>query len=137
MIKLRRLLKEGIFDGITASFIVDSGLTESVVRHGKKSLALPRYSVWGFNSSGNGTPKLMENGNDLPALLDKHDIEDDDVYPIENGITETVGKVGRDKWAVYSKKGRKKLSTHDTKKQADGVEANKENKKAVKKSING
>ena len=137
MIKMKKLLIEGIFDGIDASFIIDSGLTESSVQHGRKSMSLPRYSVWGFKSTGNGMPKLMENSNDLPKLLDKHGISEEDVYPIENGMTETVGKVGRNKWAVFSKKGRKRLSTHDTKKQADEVEANKENKKPTKKSING
>ena len=141
MIKMKKLLKEGILDGIGPSFIIDSGMTEATVKSGRKSLALPRYSVWGFNSSGNGTPKLMENGNDLPMLIDKHGLTEEDVYPLEGTIQETIKKVGTDKWAVYPKKGGKRLGTHDSKQgalnQLAAIEANKENKKTTKKSING
>jgi len=117
VIKLRRLLKEGILDGITASFIIDSGITESVVKHGKKSLALPRYSVWGYRIEGVGSPKLMENGNDLPMLLSKNNISEDDVYPIEkNNVKETIKKICNERF---------------------GIQPEKVGKKTVKKSISG
>lgn len=119
MIKLRKLLKEGILDGINASFIVDSGITESTVKHAKKSLTLPRYSVWGYKTEGNGKPKLMENGNDLSSLLEKHNIEECNVYPIENTMQETLKKISENKIAPRIEK------------------SNKEDKKLSKNSING
>lgn len=142
MIKMKELLKEGIIDGLGASFIIDSGLNESSVKGRKASLALPRYSVWGFNSQGDGTPKLMENGYDVNKLMEKHNIEEQDVYPIETTMQETIKKVGKAKWAVYPKKGGKRLGTHDSKQSAENqfkaIEANKaENKKASKTSLNG
>ena len=142
MIKMKKLLKEGILDGISASFIVDSGLNESSVQGYKKSLALPRYSVWGFNSQGNGTPKLMENGYDINTLMEKHNIDEEDVYTIDNTMQETIKKVGQEKWAVYPRKGGKRLGTHDSKQSAENqlkaIEINKaENKKVSKTSING
>lgn len=143
MIKMKYLLSEGILDGLNASFIIDSGITESTVSGRKGSLPLPRYSVWGFQSQGNGTPKLMENGNDLNRLMEKHDIDTDDVYDMDNTIQETIKKVGKDKWAVYPKKGGRRLGTHDNKDQAKNqlaaIEVNKSKKenKSPKKSING
>lgn len=142
MIKMKKLLKEGILDGISASFIVDSGLNESSVKGRKASLALPRYSVWGFHSQGDGTPKLMENGYDVNTLMEKHNISEEDVYPIENTMQETIKKVGKSKWAVYPKKGGKRLGTHDSKQSAENqlkaIEINKaENKKVSKTSLNG
>ena len=144
MLKLKKLLKEGVLDGITPSFIVDSGLNESTVQGYKKSLPLPRYSVWGFHSQGNGTPKLMENGYDINTLMEKHNIAEEDVYPIENSMQETINKVGKNKWAVYAKKGGKRLGTHDSKESAKNQlaaieinKAKKETKKSPKTSING
>lgn len=141
MIKIKQLLNEGILDGVSASFIVDSGMNESSVKSGKKSMMLPRYSVWGFTSTGNGTPKIMENGNDLPTLLDKHGINEEDVYPIEGTMQETIRKVGTDKWAVFPKKGGKRLGTHDSKQSAENqlaaIHANEDKKKNVKKSLRG
>jgi len=143
MLKLKKiLLKEGIIDGLTASFIVDSGLNESSVKGRKASLPLPRYSVWGFHKDGNGTPKLMENGYDVKKLMEKHDIDKEDIYPIENSMQETIRKIGSEKWAVYPKKGGKRLGTHTSKQgavnQLAAIEANKkENKKSNKTSLNG
>lgn len=93
MIKMKPLLKEGILDGLTANFIIDSGVSESSVKSGTKFLSLPRYSVWGVRSSGNGTPKLMENGNNLSTLLDKHKLTEESVYSIEGTIQETIKKI--------------------------------------------
>lgn len=139
MLKLKKLLKEGILDGITPSFIIDSGINESTVQGYKKSLSLPRYSLWGFNSQGNGTPKLMENGYDINTLMEKHGIEEEDVYPIETTMQETIKKVGKAKWAVYPKKGGKRLGTHDSKESAKNqlaaIEASKSSK--VKESLRG
>ncbi len=147
MIKIKKLIKksmliEGIIDGITASFIIDSGLNESSVKGRKASLALPRYSVWGFHSEGNGVPKLMENGYDINKLMEKYNISEEDVYLMEGNIRETIKKVGKNKWAVYSKKGGKRLGTHDSKESAKNqlaaIEINKtKNKKESKTSLNG
>ena len=139
----RTLLAEGILDGITSSFVVDSGLNESSVKGRKASLSLPRYSVWGFHKDGNGTPKLMENGYSIEPLLEKHNLTEDDVYTIENSMQETIKKVGKDKWGVYPRKGGKRLGTHDSKQSAENqlkaIESNK-NKESVntnKTSLNG
>jgi len=139
----KNILNEGILDGLTASFIVDSGLNESSVKGRKTFLALPRYSVWGFKANGNGIPKLMENGYDVNKLMEKHNISEEDVYPIEGSMQETIRKVGKNKWAVYPKKGGKRLGTHDSKQNAENqlkaIEANKhsENKILRKTSLNG
>lgn len=143
MLKLKELLTEGILDGIKPSFIIDSGINEESVSSGKKSMSIPRYSVWGFKSTGNGTPKVMENSNDINKLIEKYNISEDDIYPIEGTMQETIRKVGKDKWAVYSKTGGKRLGTHDSKigaeNQLKAIEYNKHKNEntIIKKSING
>jgi hypothetical protein len=138
----RTLLVEGILDGISPSFIIDSGINESVVKSRKASLSLPRYSLWGFHKDGNGTPKLMENGYNVEVLMKKHGLEKEDVYPIEGSMQETIKKVGKDKFAVYPKKGGKRLGTFNDKRSAENqlkaIEASKkEIKKSPKTYING
>ena len=142
MLKLKKLLQEGVLDGLKPSFIIDSGLNESAVKGRKASLSLPRFSVWGFHSNGSETPKLMENGYSAETLIDKHGLTEDDVYPIEGSMSETIKKVGAKKWAVYPKKGGKRLGTFDDKggaeNQLKAIEANKkENTKVNKTSLNG
>lgn len=133
----RKLLKEGVLDGISASFIVDSGLNESSVQGYKKSLALPRYSLWGFHSQGNGTPKLMENGYDVNTLMEKYGIDKEDVYPIEGSMQETIKKIGGKKWGVYTNGG-KKLGIHNDKESAKNqqltIDSSKSKNKIVKKT---
>ena len=94
MLKLKKLLlNEGILDGITARFAVDSGISESTVKSGRKSLKLPRYSVWGFKSNDDTTPKLMENTTLLETVFEKYDFTEDDIYPIEGTMTETLKRI--------------------------------------------
>ena len=93
MIKMKKLLKEGMLDGVTASFAIDAGISTSSVTSGRKSITLPRYSVWGFKSDGSTTPKLMENCSLLKSVLDRHDFTEADVYPIQGTIKETLAKI--------------------------------------------
>ena len=143
MLKLKKLLlKEGILDGLKPAFIIDSGLNESAVKGRKASLSLPRFSVWGFHNNGSETPKLMENGYSAEALIDKHGLTKEDVYPIEGSMSETIKKVGKSKWGVYAKKGGKRLGTHDNKEQAKNQQSSldsskAENKNTPKNSLNG
>ena len=98
MIKMKKLLKEGILDGITASFAVDAGVSKHSVQSGRKSLALPRYSVWGFRSNGDKTPKLMENTTLVKTIFEKYDFTEDDIYPIKGTIKETLKKICESKF---------------------------------------
>lgn len=86
------LLKEGILDGITASFAIDAGINNSSVKSGRKSLALPRYSIWGFKSNST-TPKLMENTTLVETIYEKYGFTEDNIYPIEGTIKETLKKI--------------------------------------------
>ena len=138
-IKLKSLLKEGVIDGMTAKFVIDAGVNEGTVSYGRKSMQLPQYSVWGHNNLGE--IKIMENSNDLNAIMEKYQFTEDNVFPIEGTIKETIRNIGKDKWGVYSKKG-KRLGKHDSKQSAENqlsaIEANKaENVNKSKKSING
>ena len=91
-IKLKELLSEGILDGITASFAVDSGITESTVKSGRKSLKLPRYSVWGFKANSK-RPKLMENATLKETVFEKFGFTDENIYPIEGTMKNTLQKI--------------------------------------------
>lgn len=98
MIKIKKLIKkgilsEGILDGVTASFAIDAGISTSTVTSGRKSITLPRYSVWGFKSDGSTTPKLMENCSLLKSVLDRHDFTEADIYPIQGTIKETLATI--------------------------------------------
>lgn len=102
MIKIKNLIKknvlnEGILDGITASFIIDSGISESSVSSGRKFMMLPRYSLWGFKQGVN-RPNLMENANDLEILFGKYDFTEDDVYQIEGTMKETLKRICESKF---------------------------------------
>lgn len=141
-IKLKSLLNEGIIDGMTAAFIIDAGVNEGTVSYGRKSMQLPQYSVWGNNNLGE--IKIMENSNDLDSIMEKYQLTEDNVFPMEGSIKETIKKIGKSKWGVYPKKGGKRLGTHDTKQSAENQlaaieinKAKKENKKASKNSLNG
>ena len=98
MIKMKKLLKEGILDGITASFAIDAGISEHTVRSGRKFLKLPRYSVWGFKSNGDKTPKLMENTTLLKTIFEKYDFTEADIYPIDGTIKETLRRITETKF---------------------------------------
>lgn len=97
MIKMKKLLKEGILDGITASFAIDAGITTSTVKSGRKSLTLPRYSVWGFKSNST-IPKLMENTTLVETIFEKYDFTEDDIFPIDGTIKETLKKITESKF---------------------------------------
>jgi len=100
----KKLLKEGIIDGLKASFIIDSGINKNTVNGYKKSMSLPRYSVWGFKENNNKLPKLMENGYNISDLLKKYNLTENDVFQVEDDIESTIKKIVENKFSGSSKK---------------------------------
>lgn len=133
MIKMKKLITEGVLDGLTPVFIIDSGINESTVKYGKKTMQLPRYSVWGINK--NEDFKIMESTNDLEHLFEKYDFSDEQIVPLQGTIKETIKSV-KGGYKVYPKSGGKALSKEpkikkDAVKQLQAIEISK-NKKSLK-----
>lgn len=65
-----------------ADFITDSGRAQEVkdAKTGKVVMVLPRYGVWG--DKGRNKPEVIETGNDLKALMKKHNISKDKVFKL-------------------------------------------------------
>lgn len=80
--QIRRIIREALEK--RAYFITDFGAPMPIDQKGDALdldfTSLPRYAVWG--PTGRGKPEVIDNGNDLQALLLKYDLTPDKVRQI-------------------------------------------------------
>ena len=80
--QLRGIIREALEQ--RAYFITDFGSSLPIEQKGDALeldfTSLPRYAVWG--QTGRGKPEVIDNGDDLQALLTRHGLTPDKVRSI-------------------------------------------------------